>query len=95
MTTETFEIESQDGSKTFLVEVSFSVEPTEYEGPYMFYAGGYDADEWRALDASKQEILHGSYVGQKTGESVEDFILRYADENAEGSPPIARYPLCK
>ena len=92
MTTEAFEVELDDGSKTFHVEVSFAVEPTEYEALFLFYAGSYSAEEWRSVDGVEQEILQGHYVGQLPGESVDDFILRYADEHCEGAPPISRYP---
>lgn len=93
MATETFELELDDGSKTFDVEVIFYVEPTEYEGPYLFYAGGYSAEEWLSVDGMEQEIIGGRFVGQNSGESVDDFILRYADEHHEGRPPTSRYQL--
>lgn len=68
-THETFTIEAVDGQE-FDVDVSFFVEPTEYEGPFVFYRGSYSS-----------------------GETVDAFILRYADAHHKGQAPVSRYPM--
>ena len=89
-----------DEIEEITVEVYFSVEPTELEGGYTFFAGGVSFEDWRTsfsigkiqCTEDNPEVWAKYIVDKPDDVDLTDYIYKECERQGNVKIPVIKYP---